>query len=458
MPSISSILSVATQALAASQNGINVTAHNIANASTEGYTRQRPVIQANTPAYFPYGALGTGASLVNVERVRDAYIDGTFRRESRGAAYAESRNNILSRIETVLNEPGEQSLSANLDAFFNIWSEFATNPGDTTVQNLVRRTGAQVAQGFKDLTTQLDLVRQEGESRLSQYVNRVNALSEEISNLNREVVTVEAGGITATELRDARDRALDELAQLADVQVSERGDGSVGVSLQGYMIADRDAFNSIEMRYSAGTLGIGIVGRTGFVPSVGGRVGGMLTALNDDLGAARTQLDAMAESLVTDVNALHATGTSSNGATGIDFFDPAGVTASSMALSADILANLDNLAAGTADGSGAYRAGANDVALAIAGYRENDSPTLGQTFAAGYRGLVSDVGMALRSSTDAGQVAQTLADNAAMRRESLSGVNTDEELVSLIRYQTAYSAAARIITTADEMLQTILSI
>lgn len=458
MPSVNSILSVGAQALIAAQNGINVTSNNIANAATDGYTRQRAIVEPNTPTYFTYGAMGSGVSMRDVERIRDVYSDRTFRRESGGAGLADGRFQLLSRVETLFNEPGELGLSNRIDTFINRWSELASNPTDSTVRSLVRQAGEELAGGFQRISGQLDRIRQEGEARLTEAVDRFNALSEEVTRLNQEIIAIEATGISAPELRDSRDRAVDEMSSLASVEVSERDDGSIGVTLQGYTIADRDAFTRIEIRTSAGNVGVGIEGRTGFVSNVGGRVAGLVTGLNEDVAGTRARLDEMAAALVDEINAIHNTGTSPSGSTGVDFFDPAGTTASSLALSADILADLDNLAAGTPDGSGQYRAGANDVALAIAELRDNPVGALGASFSESYRGLVSDLGMTLRSSQDAGQVARTLADNAAARRESLGGVSTDEELVQLIRYQSAYQAAARVITTADELLQTLLAI
>jgi flagellar hook-associated protein 1 FlgK len=165
----------------------------------------------------------------------------------------------------------------------------------------------------------------------------------------------------------------------------------------------------------------------------------------------------LAEAIVTEVNAVHESGTNPAGTTGISFFDPTGLTATSIALSADVLGGLDAIAAGTPDGGGLYRAGANDVALALAGLRDTDAASLGTTIGAHYDGLVLDVGRGVRSSADAAQVHRVLADQADLRRMSLTGVSVDEELVKLIEFQTGYQASARVITTADEMLQSLLA-
>jgi flagellar hook-associated protein 1 FlgK len=156
------------------------------------------------------------------------------------------------------------------------------------------------------------------------------------------------------------------------------------------------------------------------------------------------------------VNALHRTGTNPGGDNGIDFFDPAGLTASSMSLSAQVLADPGAISAGTPGGSGEYRAGANDVALGIAAMRDADSPLLGTSFGDYFRELTSDVGFTVRAAMDRAEVHGTLADQAEARRTGYSGVSTDEELMRLIEFQTAYAAAARVVTTASEMMETLV--
>ena len=123
-----------------------------------------------------------------------------------------------------------------------------------------------------------------------------------------------------------------------------------------------------------------------------------------------------------------------------------------------MLADTDAIAAGTEDINGAYQSGENDVALAMAALRGADDPTLGVSYGQYLGELVSDVGLAVRSSQAAVDAHSTLADQADIQRQSVTGVSVDEEMVRLIQFQAAYQAAARVITTADEMIQTLLNI
>lgn len=458
MPSIGSTLSIAKTGLQTQQQAMNVTAHNIANANTEGYARQRAVMSANTPQRTYDGIFGTGVGVVDVAQVRDALLDASFHRETGAASEQGSRSDMLIRIETVLGEPSEFGLSATLDAFFSSWSDLATNPTSFTVRSVVRQRGMQLAEKFQELSSSLDQVRQEVEARLDVAVGRVNELASELAGLNQEIVSLEADGTTAGDLRDARASAMDELASLLPIQSTLRENGGMGIVSSGFNIVDGAVSVPLQVSTVAGVVGLEIVGRAGLLPDQGGSVGGLLGVLNGDLPGTSQMLDDLAASIVGEINTAHTAGTNPDGGTGIEFFDSAFTTASSIQVSAAVLADSRAVSAGTPDGTGAYRAGASDVAESIATTRDRTVAALGTTPGGYFRGLVSDIGLAVRSSTDTAEVHRTLADRAEIRRQSLVGVSVDEELVQMIQFQTAYQAAARVVTTADEMLQSLLAV
>ncbi len=456
MPSIGSILSVATTALRSQQEAITVTAHNIANAATEGYSRQRPVLSSMPPLRTPTGVFGTGVKLADIQRVRDAYLDTSYRNELGEFKEQEYRSGVLGQVETLLAEPGEGGLGKALDQFFSAWSSLAANPTSATARGVVRDQADFLAGRMRDTSNALDNLRQDTESRLLTSVQRVNELAQGIARINREVTASESSGETAGDLRDTRDRAIDELSTLIPVQVTQRANGSVGVMFSGFSLVDGAHSSTLEVRLSGSTVGVGLAGHPSMITDMGGGIGGMLRVLNTDLPEVTAKLDELAEALVTEVNALHRTGTNPAGLTGVDFFDPAATTASSIGLSAAVAAGVDAISAGTGGPAGEYRAGANGVANSLASLRDTASGLLGSSYGEHFRRLVSDVGFGVRSSLDLVEVHETLAGQADVRRSSLSGVSTDEELVRLIEFQTAYAAAARVVTTANEMLETLV--
>jgi len=457
MPSIGSTFSIAVTAMKTQQEALDVTAHNIANANTPGYSRQRAVIAQRDPLQTATGVFGTGVTTVNVEAIRDSWLDGTYWRESGTLAQHDTRSGLLGRVETLLAEPSDTGLSSSLDAFFSAWSEAAANPTSSTARMVAKESGANLASQIRTTAGELDLRRQETEERILYAVQRVNDLSQEIAGLNQRIVSEESGGLTAGDLRDARGRAVDQLASLVPVQITYRGNGSIGVLVSGVSIVDGAETGTLDLRNTGGVWGVGLVGNPRVLPDMSGEVGGLLTILNTDLPDIRGQLDELAEALVTEINAIHRTGTNAAGVTSVDFFDPTATSASSISLSAAVEADAQAIAVGTSDAAGNYRAGANDVALSLAALRDNTVAGLGTTFGGHFRQLVSDVALAVRAAADQAQVHGTLVNQAETRRSSYSGVSTDEELVKLIQFQAAFAAAARVVSTADEVLESLLA-
>lgn len=463
MPSLGSIFSIASSALRAQQQGLDVAGHNIANANTEGYSRQRVRMKPRPPLQTPDGVFGTGVTVDDVERIRDTLLDGQVWAQRGAAGRSGTRSDYLSRVEGLIAEPGEEGVGAAFDRYFSAFSELATQPDSHEARTVVRARGAELARSFRHLSDSLGSVREEAENRLVDEVRRANALLDQVATLNSRIVSVEASGGTASDLRDDRARALDELASIVDISVVSRGDGSVGVHTDGRSIVDRDVHRALAAEDNGGTLELTVEGSTTPLSEPGGSTGGILDFLNDDLPAIREELDALAAGLVEEVNAVHRTGANPDGVSeagydGVAFFDPAGTTASSIALSQWVDDSAGAVAAGTPDSSGDYRPGANDVALEIAALRDEPVGSLGgRSLPETYRSLVTDVGIRARDASERADFQTTLQERAERRRISLSGVSTDEELVRIIRFQTAYQAAARVVRTADEMLDTLLA-
>lgn len=462
--SIGSILSIARTALSSHQAAIGVISHNLANATTEGYSRQRAELVPGTPLMTPNGGIGTGVRVDDISRLRDTLLDRSFRSETSGASYWGRRSALLGEIQSLHGNIGDPGLNEALDAFWNAWSDLADHPSDSTSRAVVRQAGDGIVRQLHRLDAGIEATATTATLRLQQEAAEIDRLASEIASLNGSIVAAEAGGNTAGDLRDRRDLAVDQLAQLAAIQVVDRMNGGIAVNISGITIVDGADATGVQVDAGGGTWTLRSTRGAAITPA-GGSIGATLDVLNDDLPAARAELDAWTRALVGTVNDLHRTGMNGAGETDIAFFDDNGdistVTASSIRLSAEVAADANAIAAGTpaTDGGGdpVYGPGRNDVALALAGIREAAIPALGgRTFSAAYAATVGAVGGEIRAADDAAQTHETIAAQADIRRSSVSGVSTDEELVQLIRFQNAYSAAARVVTAADEMLQTIL--
>lgn len=464
MPSsLFGILNNARAGMAVQQLQLEVASHNLANANTEGYSRQRVDLGARRPLYMPEGMLGTGVEALDISRSRDALLDRQVRSSTSDLMGDQMRFNLLSQIETTLGEPGDSGLGATLDAFYSSWSDLANDPTGTGTRNVLVERGRLLTDQLQRVSGGLDTVRTTTINQLSADATRANQLLGEVARLNREIVAAESAGNSAPDLGDQRDSALDALSGILDIQVHPQPRGDVNVSVGGISVVDGVSAETLSVSAGSGTWTMQTA--AGFALSApGGTVGAALTVIEQDIPAFRTALDDLARGIAETVNAAHTAGTSPNGATGVDFFDVSGglanVTAGNLSLDAAILADVANVAAGSGDGGGLYQPGANDIALTIAGLRTAGSPGYlgGGTSGEAYRSLVSQVGLAVSGASTDVAAGETLRTAAVQRRESLVGVSTDEELVSVIQFQAAYAASARIVNVVDEMLQTLLSI
>lgn len=454
MSSIGGILSAAARALVTHQKAMAVTTHNISNAETEGYSRQRAVLGTSEPMITPDGLIGTGVELKDIERMRDPLLDDIYRGETSTASFHGERAEQLGRIEQVFGEPSDTGLMAALDAFWNAWSDLATDPLSDAARSVVRERGLALSDRFWQLSAGLSDIKTAGHHRVDGLVARTNELASHIASLNGRIVSAEAGGAQAGDLRDARDTALDELGELVDIQVVGRDNGGIGVYIEGQALVDGTSTRSLVRATAGGSTELRFEGRSTPIRAPGGRIGALIGVIEDELAAAQTQLDGLAGDLVARVNALHRTGVNASGDTDIPFFDPAGTTANNVRLSAEVQGDPAAIAAGTGAADGSYQAGENDVALEI--QRLRDVPAGSGVLAERYTELVARTGSKVASAESSAEVHETLARQADTRRKSVSGVSVDEELTIMIRQQAAFGAAARIVGRADEMLQTLL--
>lgn len=468
MSTISGILSIARTALLTHQAALEVTGHNIANAETPGYTRQDLLLGTGPERLTTYGHFGTGVRAVTVGRAREALLDQDVRAQLAPSSQSSTRRDALMRIERIFGEPSPNGLAAAFDAFWDSWSDLASNPTNAGARTVVRQRAEALVERFNTYARELQSIETTTRLQARDAVDEVNRLTDRIAAINAQIVPAESGGHTANDLRDERDRLIDRLGTLVPVTVIDRTDGSNQVMLGGRPLVDGTGARALEISGNV-PMEVRFAGEVDTVRTMGGRLGAYLELVNGDIAEIRTSLDALATALITDVNALHVTGWSPtaggagnwdplNGPTGsgVSFFDsdPLSASAGGIRLSDAVRASASAIAAGaTLDA-----VGDNDVALALAGLRDLAPSAPGQSFGGAYQSIISAIAGAGRAAADATTVSETLLRNATSRRESTSGVSTDEELMRLMRHQQAYSAAAKVVQTVDEMMEVLIGL
>jgi len=449
--SLTSLLGIARSALQTYQRAMTVTAHNVANAETRGYSRQRLAVTPAEPLRSPAGLLGRGVTDQGVVRIRDRFLDAAFRRESSLLGTSGTLRDLMAQVEAAFAEPSDQGLGAALDGLFHAFGDLAADPTSPVTRGQVVQAANRLATQLHGLDAQISQAAQDAGARLTAEVDEINSIGDQVATLNARIL---AAGPThsAPDLEDQRDLLLDRVSALGAVRVMPRDDGTMGVMFGDTLLVDGGLAQRLAVQPQGG-------GGYQIVTSVGNPVdpqAGSLRALLDltatTLPGIRAQLDALAAALVGEVNTIHRAGYTGTGATGVDFFDPAGLTAGSIRLSAAVLASPSAIAAGATAAPGDAR-----VAQQLA--------VLGTTVMAGlggaslrdfYTDLSAAVGSAVRDADMSASAHQALLERAELQRSSVSGVSIDEEMVNLIGQQQVYQAAARLISTADELLAELM--
>lgn len=477
--SITALLSIARTAISTHSATMQTIGQNVANAQTEGYSRQRVTLRALDPVNFPYGNIGTGVTIGDIARARDTVLDGNYRVETERSGYYSSRRDALDRIGEVLGEPGTTALSSQLDAFWGSWSDLANAPTSPSARSLVVQRGRTVATTLNGLASRLQGEDQGARTRLADSVSEFNTLTTGIAQLNARIVPAEVGGHPANDLRDERDRLVDRLSQLGETRVIERKDGSLAVYLGSTTVVDGNDAHALEVRpTTTGGVALALTGEVNVLPTTGGKLAGYASLVNSDIPSLQAKLDALAAGLVSTVNAAHRTGWSATGdaingggawtsppvagqGSQVDFFDPTKTTALEMRLWGPLEQDPSLVAAGNVQNA----TGNNVVALQMAGLRDATSSLLraGSTtqttsFADYWREATTTVALDTRAAEQGASAAEVLVQQSDTRRQSVSGVSVDEEMISMMKTQQAYAAAAKLVSAADEMLQTLLSL
>ncbi|MDM7913674.1 MAG: flagellar hook-associated protein FlgK, partial [Candidatus Eisenbacteria bacterium] len=369
--SLSTLLSVARSALLTHQKAMGVIAQNVANATTPGYSRQRLNLAAATPVWDGNGYIGRGVDEQGITRARDRFLDGTYRRESGLLGHSSTLWSMLSQVEGAVSEPSDVGVAAALDAVFQSFSDLANDPANPTNREIVRTSAQRFVQQIHQLNDQIVQAQQDAVGRMRMEVERVNTLATQIASLNQQIL--QAGDAGAPDLADQRDLLIDEASTMIGIRVLERPDGTIGVAAGGLLLVDGPSVQRLAVRdVPGGGYGIGPESGSGLIDPVSGSLNALSELTTTNLPEYQRKLDEFTEAVVTEFNALHSTGYNLNGETGINFFDPTGTNARSIALSAEVEASGDAIAAG-----GTPAPGDNTVALQIAALATTGVASLG---------------------------------------------------------------------------------
>jgi flagellar hook-associated protein 1 FlgK len=426
--------------LMAQQRMLDTTGHNIANASTVGYTRQEALLAASraqqvqvSGAQNMTGAhLGSGVDVQGFRRVRDQFLDAQYRAQNTNLNDWKARADGLDSAELSLNEPSDTGINAQLTKFWGAWADLVNAPNDDAAkQALVQQAGA-LADSIHSVRSQMVAAKDGANGQYDQIVKpggEIAKISSELAGLNRTIAGFLVNGDSPNDLMDRRDVLLDQLSQYGQISVDQLDTGSLNVS---FVDGTTGIKYPVVTDFSDDWTGPPVGGW-----SPGGQMGGLLELgkTGGVIDGYLATMDSFTDSLVSSVNAAY----------GGPFFTSGSPSGATVEVSASIQAAPSSILAG----SGA--AGSNDRALAVK--QLAGSPAIDGV----YKAFVAKVGGDLNEAQRMQANAQVLADSVEDRRTSVAGVSMDEEMSNLVRFQRAYQASARAMSTMDEMLDVLIN-
>ncbi len=305
---------IGIEGLLAAQTALDTVGHNIANANTPGYSRQNVLLSAGRTQSFGGRLVGTGVRAEQIVSVRDLLVDRRILTQRGLLGRLEAKSSGLSDIEALMGEPGSGSLSSTISGFFTGVSRLSANPGDPVLRQDALRAGTDMADRMRSLETGFQKLRKDADSRLGAQVKQVNTLTSDIATLNRAIAAAELDGSMASGLRDTRDETLRQLSDVIDVAVVERKDGTFSVSTRGQILVSSTRNFELESSVNAdGESILNVRGSDQTLKPTGGSLAAFLEQVNEVLPQQLAKLDALAKTMIHEVNKAHSTGVPSSG-------------------------------------------------------------------------------------------------------------------------------------------------
>ena len=312
MSSLGLVLSIAKDALAAQRYGINVTAHNIANVNTPGYSRQRAVFEPREPA--PYGGvlLGRGVDTKEVVRLSDQFVENRLMQQGSSMLCFREMESYMQVLEGVFSEDSEMSLSALMADFWNSWHDLANNPSGASERIGLYEHSVSLSEQFNSLYADLTQLGIDLTNAVSAGIGKINEITAEIAQINNEIVKIEAGTI-ANDLRDQRNTLISELSEYLDVKTFEQSNGSLTViTARGCVLVSGNDSYDLELGGDDGNkvLWQGSGGTTTDITDylTNGKLGGWLDIRDEVIAKYKLDLDALAKEFIWTVNQQHSQG------------------------------------------------------------------------------------------------------------------------------------------------------
>jgi flagellar hook-associated protein 1 FlgK len=458
-----SSLNAATTALWAQRRALDVTGQNIANVNTEGYSRQRVDLQAIggsvIPAFYSTSpGIGAGVSADDVQRIRDAFLEGRGHTEHANSARMLVEADTLEQVSTAFREPGDTGIQSLLSEMWDGWEDVANQPDTDAARAQVIQRMETLVGGLQFSSASLEAQWDQTRDNLDVLVKDVNATATTVAELNKAIRVANQAGLPANDLADKRDVLIMQLADQVGATARPGQYGTLDVVVGGMSLVSGSSASALAV---AGPVDPDLITATdkprivtasgGYTVAAGGTAGGQLSTLNAIIPDYRAQLDGIAKGLADSLNGAHATGFDRTGLPGGDVLGSSGgpITAASIKV---MISDPKLIAASSVGPTGGVAALDGGNADKIAQLRQHVAGT-----DAGYRKMIVELGVQAAVAIRNQDIQAVISTQVDAARESVAGVNIDEEMTNMLSFQHAYSAASRMVTAIDQTLDTLIN-
>ena len=462
-------LNNATKGLNVQQSALQTTSHNISNANTEGYSRQKVTMVADNPYTLGgIGQLGTGVRISSIDRIVDPYVNKQLRNENSSLEMYSKKSDVLGQLEGIFNEPSTTGLNNNLSKVFSSWTYLGSNPELATAKTMVAQNSETFTDTLHHMSNQIDSLHKDTVQDIEKNVLDFNAKVEQLDSLNKQIFNMTSQGQAPNDLLDQQDKILSELTGIAGVEATYDKFNRVTIKVDEESVLTEDFISKMSVgKDPAGQL---IVNDKNIDITVG-NIKGSQEALTE-IDNKKQELNELAFTFATAVNTVHG-----DGGKGIPFFTlgEGGDYAASIQVNKEILADVSKINAGKNIGSVVGGDGTRAQAIAALQNTKLDYPvdptgieydsdmmTIknqvgGSTVSGAYNDSVTQMGIVKQQSDNMVDSQESLVSLLEARRDSVSGVSINEEVTNTIAYQSAFEANSRIISVVSEMLDTLIN-
>ena len=459
MPSILSGFDTVQQALAAQQYALSIAQRNVANANNPAYARQEVL-------FSPVGQeeATPGIPGVTLRSVRDRFIDYSISQELQSFAEYTVAYDALERINAVFGGNAGQDLQQAISDFFNSFGSLASAPEDPALRQQVLESANTLTREFHRVYGDIQQVQTSQDHALTYAVEEINSLTARIADLNEKVVTAKAlGSEDEFVFRDARQQLIEELSGLVDISFFETETGSLTLTTrQGDLIVLEAQNRSFKLgpMVSGPFRGVFLDGNDITASIESGKLGGLVDARDNKIAGYLNALDDMAAAIISRVNEQHALGWDLDGLSGGDFFQPftppgPGSNEGAARIINVALTDPRRIAAAEAGTGAGNNVNAKRIADIV---EENLFTSSTETVSQFYARLIFRIGSD-GNAAEAGMLTQkSVLEQLKNQRDAFSGVNLDEEAISIVKYQKAYQASARYANILDALSDEILQL